>query len=928
MEFRLLGPVEVRSAGQVLRAGPPQQRIVLAALAFHAGQTVPTDTILDRVWGEARSEYRRTLHMLISRIRRVLESADGDGQSPARIVRRSGGYVLDVDLDLVDVHRFQRLVRLAAAADSDSAMRADMLGQALALWQGEPLAGLPGLWAERTRRAWHQQYLDAVVAWAQAELDAGRPAKAIGQLTVLVGEYPLAESVIGLLMRALSSAGRPADALHEYLDARRRLAEELGTDPSAQLQEIYHAILSGGPAASSARGVRPASITPAQLPPNLSVFTGRAGPLAALDGMLANAVPGTVICAVSGTAGVGKTALAVHWAHRVADRFPDGQLYVNLRGFDADGQALPPADALRALLEAFDMPTQHLPADLNVLAALYRSLIAGKHVLVVLDNARDAQQVRPLLPGTPTALVVVTSRDRLTSLIAAEGAFPLSLDLMSTAEATAMLAERLGPDRIAAEPSAAEQVITACARLPLALAIVAARARQTGFPLAALAAELRTASGALDALDTGDPVTDIRAVLSWSYRCLSDPAARLFRLLGLHAGSYVAVPAAASLAGVGCSALRPLLSELTKAHLVTEESPGRYTLHDLLRAYAAELAHSVEPESERQQAIHRTLDHYLHTAHAGARLLKPHRPPIALTGPQPGTVVQAIADHTAALEWLTMSRPALLAAVRQAADTGHDRHAWQLSWTLVDFLQRQGHWQDQSASQQIALRSASRLADPCGQAHAFHGLARAMLRLGAYTDAAGCLRQALTLCHTAQDVTGQAAAHRGLALVLGLQGDHSGALRHALQAMDLYEATGDRAGQAEALNSRGWCHAQLGDYDLAVTCCWHALGLFKQIGDQRDQAETWDTLGFAYHHLAEYEQAVTCYHHALALFRVAGDRYQEADTLTHLGDTHRSAQVFDAAHAAWRHAHDILLELHHPDAAELGARLAALPQPA
>jgi len=345
-------------------------------------------------------------------------------------------------------------------------------------------------------------------------------------------------------------------------------------------------------------------------------FVGRSGHLRALDALLQDqgaAPTAVVISAIAGMAGVGKTALAVHWAHRVAGRFPDGQLYVNLRGFDPGGAGLDPGQALHGFLEAFGVPPARIPEDLAAQSGLFRSLLAGKRMLVLLDNARSAEQVRPLLPGSPGCLAIVTSRDKLAGLVATEGARPLALDLLTAADARDLLARRLGADRVAAEPAAIACIIAACARLPLALTIAAARAATSPtFPLAAIAAELREAASALDPFDAGESATDVRTVFSWSYRALSAPAARMFRLLGLHPGPDVAVTAAASLAAVPPGQARALLAELTRAHLLAEHAPGRYAFHDLLRAYASELASAQECPADRASAVHRLLDHYLH----------------------------------------------------------------------------------------------------------------------------------------------------------------------------------------------------------------------------------------------------------------------------------------------------------------------------
>jgi tetratricopeptide (TPR) repeat protein/transcriptional regulator with XRE-family HTH domain len=676
------------------------------------------------------------------------------------------------------------------------------------------------------------------------------------------------------------------------------------------------------PAAATPRALT----TPAQLPTDVAGFAGRISALRQLDALLdadAGQPTAVVVTAIAGTAGVGKTSLAVHWAHRVAGRFPDGQLYINLRGFDPSGTVMAPAEAIRRFLDALAVPPQRIPADPGAQADLYRTLLADKRMLVVLDNARDPEQVRPLLPGAPGCLVLVTSRNRLTGLIAAEGAHPLPLDLLTVGEARDLLTRRLGPTRVTAEPDAIDELITRCARLPLAMAIVAATAAtHPHLPLAALAGQLRDSRDRLDALSTGDtPATDVRAVFSWSYQALTENAARLFRLLGLHPGPDISTAAAASLAAHPIDRVRPLLNELAHAHLISEHTPGRYTLHDLLRAYAAELAHRIDPDQQRQAASHRTLDHYLHTAHTAVLLLSPTRDPLVLPPPQLGATPEHPATHDQAMAWFTAEHAVLLAAAEHAAAKGFDTHTWQLAWTLYDFLDRRGLWHDWAAIGRVGVAAAGRLANPTAQALTHRILARAYNRLGCLDDAHTQLSRALDLFGRAGDLTGQAHTHHTLANVRERQGRYAEALDHARQALDLFGRAGDRAGQASALNGVGWHHALLGDHQQALSCCQQALTLLQESGDRRGQAATWDSLGYAHHHLGHHDDAATCFQHALDLVRDLGDRSNEAGVLTRLGDTHHAAGDPIAAGTAWQQALDIFDQLDHPDADQVRTKL-------
>jgi tetratricopeptide (TPR) repeat protein len=557
---------------------------------------------------------------------------------------------------------------------------------------------------------------------------------------------------------------------------------------------------------------------------------------------------------------------------------------------------------------------------------LYRSLLAGKRVLVVIDNARDAEHARPLLPGTPTAVAVVTSRSLLTDLVAADGAHPVALDLLTEAEAWELLEYRLGAGRVAAEPDAVARIVGMCARLPLALALVAARAAtHPGFRPAAVAAELADAAAQPPPGDADDVMGRVRAVFSWSYTTLAPPAARLFRLLGLHPGPDTTAPAAASLAGLPLDQVRPLLVELTRAGLLAEPAPGRYGCHDLLRAYATDLTHTVDADQEREAATVRLLDHYVHTAHTADRHLDPTRDPmpVPLAAPAPGTTPEQPTDQQTAIRWLDAERPVLLTAQRLAAGAGRDTHAWQLAWTLFTGLHRRGRWHELAGALRAALPAAGRLPQPA-RAHAHRLLGAAVTRLGDDEQAHTHLHHALQLYAEAADPVGQAHTHDALSQLCGRQGRLDRALDHAQQALAISRATGHRRGQAHALNAVGWYHALLGDSTHALTYCQQALALLQQLGDRYGEAGTWDSLGYAHHHLGHHPEAADCYQHALTLFRDLGDRYYEADTLTHLGDTHHAAGHPDQARTAWAAALDILTDLDHPDADTVRAKLTTL----
>jgi DNA-binding SARP family transcriptional activator len=929
VEFRILGPLEVIRDGTSLPVSGARQRTALAVLLLNADRIVTLDRLIDAVWdGDPPATAKEQVRNAVAALRRLL---DGSG---AAITTVDGGYRLDIGSAELDVRTFERLVasaRTALSAGDREGARA-LFRSALELWRGPVLAGTGSRLVRDVAAGLSERRLAVFEERIEVELASGRHREVLGELADMVAEHPVHHGLVAQLMVALYRCGRPADALEAYRRAKRTLADELGLDVPAELAGLEVAVLRGDPALAvpdEAPAIRAGTgSAPAQLPADLATFTGRAAEVAYLLDRYAQGRDAVVICAIDGMAGVGKTALAVYVAHRVADRFPDGQLYVNLRGFDPSGQAVTPGEAVRRFLDALGVPTERIPVDVDAQAALYRSTLAGRRMLVVLDNARDSAQVRPLLPAAPGCLVLVTSRNQLTGLVAADGAHPINLDVLSVGEARELLARRLGEQRIAAEPDAVEQIVARCARLPLALALVAARAAAR--PRAALhmlAGELTDARQRWQALTGDDPHTDVRAVFSWSYRALSPAAARLFRLLGLHPGPDIGAPAAASLAGITPDAVRPLLAELTRASLLAEPTPGRFTFHDLLRAYATQLAHTVETDEQRHAAIGRILDHYLHTAYSAARLLDPARDPISLAPPRGGVTPQQLTDHAHALGWVTGEHQTLLAAVAQAAATGFDIQAWQLTWSLWTFLDRGGHWHDWVALGQTAVAAAQRLADPATQATCHRILAGAYTRLGRLDDAHSQLHQALDLADRTGDQTQQAHTHHSLVILWGRRGQPVQSLLHARQALRLYQAADHQDGQARALNAVGWCHTLLGEHEQALTSCQQAFTLYQQLGDRDGQANTLDSLGHAHHHLGQHPQAIACYEHALSLFRDLGDRYNEATTLTHLGDTHHAIGDRQAARDAWQQALAILDELDHADAAQVRAKLADLDPP-
>jgi len=662
-----------------------------------------------------------------------------------------------------------------------------------------------------------------------------------------------------------------------------------------------------------------AAAVPRQLPIAPRTFSGRSAELARLTAIAGGADAATVVT-VDGTAGIGKTSLVVSWAHRYAHWFPDGQLYQDLRGFAPAGSPTPPTEALRALLETLSVAPDRIPSTLDAMVGLYRTVVAGRRLLVILDNARDAEQVQPLLPGDPMALVVVTSRHRLTSLVAAHGAHPMTLDLLSRNEARDLLIERLGTERVSGASAAVDDIVDACARLPLALSIVAARAvTYPALTVAALAAELRDASTRLDLLDTGEAAADVRSAFSWSYLRLSHPAAELFRRLGLHPGPDFDAATAASLAAE--PAITRPLAELARAHLVTEPTRGRYGLHDLLHAYAGELADAHETPAQRDDALRRLLRHYAQTAQAAASLVSPRREVVvtADTGPAGFT------DPDGALAWFAAERPALVRAVAMAAERGLSEIACQLAWTVSGLLDLSGRWPERSHVQRVALAAAQRRGDRAWQARIHRDLSITLALQDELDLSLNHAQSALSLDVDLGDEYGQARTHSAMCLLMERSGRYPEALGHARTSLDLFLRTDNRTAQAYAYNTLGWYQTLVGSHREAVDNCRSAIDLLRDLADRGGESTAWDSLGHAHHQLGDHAEAVRCYERSIELIRPVGNRYFEARTLDHLGDAHHALGQHDAAQRAWRECLTILDEVQPGEAGAVRSKLDRAP---
>jgi DNA-binding SARP family transcriptional activator len=927
--FRLLGPIEVVTAGQRLDIGRPRQRCVLAALLVDANRVVPASALIDRVWGDdPPATVRNALYSYLARLRPVVAAAGG------RVARTSGGYLLELDRDALDIHRFRALVAEATAQSSAPDRSIALLAGALGLWHGTPFGDLRTPWIDGMRATLLAERRSALLRRSELLLRQGRSGEIVADLREAAASDPYDERLAEQLMLALYRCGQRAGALAYYQHMRRGLAEQIGVDPGPELQRLHQQILRGEPvpAAGRPRTTGPNPV-PAQLPHDIPWFTGRATLLAELDDLLAPeaggyGAPAVMISAIEGAAGVGKTALGIRVAHRLSPRFPDGQLYVDLRGYDAQQPPMSPVAALGQFLRALGVAPRSLPVNLDELAALYRSTLAGRRVLVVLDNAATPEQARPLLPGTPAARAIVTSRNQLEGLVVRDGAHRIVLDVLSPGEAAALLTRVIGKRRAAAEPAAAGELARLCARLPLALRVAAERvASQPGAPLAPLIAQLADERDRLDALATSDDESAaIRAALSWSYRGLPAAAARAFRLLGLHTGPDISLGAAAALTGTTPGETRRLLAALTRVHLLEENQPDRFSFHDLLRVYAAERCRDTESCGEREIAVDRVLGWYVSSATAADTALGPHRRRDHLY-PRGGQATTAVfVTHRAALDWCEAERSNLVAAVRDASAAGRPA-AWQLPVILGSFFNLRKHWLDWIATHQAGLSAARQAGDRRGEAWVRTGLGLAYWDLRRGEEAIGHYEHALKLHHELGDRLGEAATLNNLGIAFGDLRRFADAARCLEDALAICRELGDRSGEGMTLDSLGVAYKDLGRLHDAIGCLSAAVAACRDTGNQRGEGFALDNLGDVYREMRRQETAAEHYERALVIRQDIGDRQGEANTLGKLGDLRHEIGQPDLAADYWRRALKLLQERGGPGAERIATRLDELYSP-
>ena len=892
IEFRVLGPVSAWAGGEAIPLGPRQQAI-LAVLLIEPNRVVSRDQLLDRIWGEKLpSRPANAVQTQLTLLRRALSTIPR-----VAITWQTGGYRFTVDEETIDLHRFHELVEQARTSPTDRA--AQCFDDALDLWHGEPFVGIDAPWFGKLRTNLLAEQHAAMLDRTDVMLRLGKQDAVLPALTVQAQAHPLDERLAGQFMLALHKAGRTADALLHFEQVRRRLVDELGADPSIPLRELHQQLLGAQPAVPRPREAL--ATVPRQLPAAPASFTGRARELTALTRILdsASAAGGpVVISATSGTGGIGKTWLTLYWAHQQRDRFPDGQLFVDLRGFSPEGRPMAPEAAVRGFLHALGVADTQIPSSLDAQAALWRTLLADKHMLIVLDNAADTAQVRPLLPGGSTNTVFVNSRDHLTGLVTSHGAHRVDLDILSGNEAHDLLRARLGRDRLAAEPDAVDELLALCGGFPLALSIVAGQAQShPEFSLAMLTDELRESR--LAALDDDDPAASLPSVLSWSYAALTEEQARVFGLLGIAPGPDVSLAAAASLIDRSARDTRSTLRGLVRVSLLREDGPDRYAMHDLVRAYARETA-----DAGAEDALRRVVEFYLRTAYAGETEINPSRRRI--TAPTMSAGIRPVAFHGVdeVMTWFAGEYQNLSAVHHDIAARGWDEPTWRLSWTLGTYRYRTGRVLDEVASWRTALAAVLRLGDPAVEALARQLLGNACARAELFTESVTLLTESVRLALQIGDVLTEAFSERGLGRTWGVQGRMTEALAHNKRALALFEQIGYPVWIANELNNVGWVAAHLGDYEYAKSCCEKALKMNHTHlpADPSLTGMMLDSLGFIAAGMGRHEDAIGYYDKARAQYASNDDTYFDAETLDHLGHPYRALGQLDKAREAWQAA--------------------------
>ncbi len=900
-EFLLLGPVEVRNAAGPVAVGGTRSRSVLAALLLDADRVVSIDQIVDAAWGDRPpSSARVQAQNRVSALRRILREAQPD---QALISTTGSGYVIHIDDDQLDVRRFARGVEAAAAvtATGDREAACRELALALALWRGPAVDDLVTPYFQAAAQRWEEQRLRALERRVQLDLELGRHGEVVAELSGLISAHPYRERFHALLMLSLYRAGRQAEALDTYRRAREILSDQLGLEPGVLLQRVHTAVLRGEVPSMDDEtssivqiGETAGSPVPRELPADVAGFTGRDDALDTLSRLLDQDQRTVAIMAITGGAGIGKTALAIHWAQRVATRFPDGQMYVNLHGHAAS-PPVRPIEALAQLLRSLGVPPERIPIDAEAAAGMYRSLLADRQMLVLLDDAGSAEQVRPLLPAGPGSLVLVTSRDRLGGLVARDGARRVSLDVLSPQEARALLAWTIGGDRVEAEPEATFELARLCAHLPLALRI--ASANLTGGShrsIAGYAAELRAGNRVGQLQIDGDEQAAARVAFDLSYVAQPADAQCVFRLLGLVPGADFTGEAVAALAGIGRPEAVELLDRLAAAHLVDQHAPGRYTFHELLRLYAAGRA---EP-GESGPALQRLLDWYLSTVDSAGRLLYPESQRLPGT-PVPAPGQARFTDSAAALAWLDVEMGNLVSAARHAVEHGTGSFAWRLTDALRGYFWLRGNIVGGITVGRAALEAAESSGDLAAQAVAWLTLGMAHWRQDRYQETIEHLEKVRSLARRAGWPQMEASALTNLGALFRHLGRPREAARHLEQTLQMDEGGRQLAAMHGQLGSAYW---ELGRLAEAAHHHGRAHEMYRAIGSPTGQAIALTNLGETSHMLGRLDEALEQLTGSLPLLRETGSRISEAEALRCLagvhGDAGRLAEALESGRAA------------------------------
>lgn len=925
--------VQVDFDGHSVDLGHPRQRSVFAVLATVANQVVHVDSLVHQVWGDAQpTTARSALYSYVARIRRLLPPNE-----PVRILRRSGGYILEVDPDSVDLHRFRNLVARTRSASDDE--RAAIYDEAIALHRGTPFTGLRSSWLDQQRQVIEAELLAAMLDRNDVELRRGRHAELAVSLTAQLAAHPLDERLIAQAILAICRCGRQADAIDLYHRSRRLLADELGVDPGPELRQLYQQVVSNDPALAGGNGTAggPRVDTrvhrPAGLPHDVAGFTGRATELAALRPLAAATdSSSTSIAVIDGPPGIGKTAFAIHFGHSVAGMFPDGQLYLDLRGYDAHQSPMSPVEGLGRALESLGMDTRRMPDDLDQRAAAYRSLLAGRRMLVILDNAFSSTQVRPLLPGSRTCFTVVTSRNRLGGLLARDGAHRIGLAELTITEAVELLATLLPahwtrPDPNAVDPNAVESLARLCGCLPLALRVAGEHiamhaAAEPAELLAALADERERLR--LLAVDE-DEETAVRPVFSWSYRSLKPEAAATFRMLGLHAGAEIDPATAAVLVDADQRQVRDWLDELAGRSLIERtHSPdtARYRTHDLLRLYAAELAGAEMTEDDQRTAVRRVITWYLGAAAAAVRLIAPARREVPL--PASDRSPPSFPDRQQAMAWCERNRANLVAATEQALRTGELELAWKLPAALWGFYQVRAHRADHAETHRLALIAAQRLGDPFAEGWVHTNLGMLDQDLLRYPSAIEHLNRALDLRSAIDDEIGQAQTLSALGNAYWQSARLDEARRCYERSLRIVRDIGDRQGEATGRCNLGGIDHLQGRYERAIENYQGALAISREIGNRWGEGYPLTNIGESLHELGRYAEAIEHFRAALAIRRETGDRFGEAFTLRALAETLQVTGQRAVAQQSVRSALALLEELDDPTVEDARVQLRRL----